>query len=429
MTEDSSPLTASAVPADFERFLPRPIEWPSPVPVEERLVDIDDVANENDTHDDTETTLVPRLGPVAHNEWRDFWPEMTAIFKNVLQPTSPTDQPAISAPAVGTASIMPGGIFTDEPDVVSSNEPASRQASDVSQGSPLVGEPLLCRPQEPEIVDVMPVRRRLSQLVLPRAFNGNEIESLEAVLSSRQTSMADIVPPAPAVISSPALFASFLSDNNIPDGQIFPPGAEFVKSWRMVNSGSDDWPETTELVFVGGDRMAPRENAPAKFKVGVVKVGDEVEIVAGDMKAPEVPGKYVSSWRLSDGEGNLFGHSIWVDITVAEVDDASSSCASSLVIMPRSAPHLDSARSTTLETVGDNTSTFSLPVSSAALTSSPRSDNGSLVDVPSLASVSSFSDDDDVIYEDSRSNAVVSPSNTRETEYVLLYDSASSEDD
>ena len=36
-------------------------------------------------------------------------------------------------------------------------------------------------------------------------------------------------------------------------------------------------------------------------------------VVSGEMKAPEVPGKYVSSWRLSDGNGNLFGQSVWVE--------------------------------------------------------------------------------------------------------------------
>ena len=82
----------------------------------------------------------------------------------------------------------------------------------------------------------------------------------------------------------PSLAAEFVSDNNIPDGQIFPPGAEFVKSWRMRNDGAQDWPETTELVFVAGDRMAPFNGAPTKVNVGMVKAGEEVELVSGEMK-------------------------------------------------------------------------------------------------------------------------------------------------
>ena len=81
----------------------------------------------------------------------------------------------------------------------------------------------------------------------------------------------------------------------------------------MRNDGAVDWPETTELVFVAGDRMAPYNGASVKVKIGTVKAGEEVELVSGEMKAPEVPGKYVSSWRLSDGNGNLFGQSVWVE--------------------------------------------------------------------------------------------------------------------
>lgn len=31
------------------------------------------------------------------------------------------------------------------------------------------------------------------------------------------------------------------------------------------------------------------------------------------LKAPDVPGRYVGYWRLSDGQGNLFGSSVWIE--------------------------------------------------------------------------------------------------------------------
>ncbi|KAH9951018.1 hypothetical protein B0H21DRAFT_685870 [Amylocystis lapponica] len=243
-----------------------------------------------------------------------------------------------------------------------------------------------------------------------------------ATVTKAMTPEPPVVPPVP-------LFASFLSDNNIPDGQVFPPGAEFVKSWRMVNDGLSDWPETTELKFVAGDRLAPHDNAPKKFKVGAVKIGEQVEVVAGEMKAPELPGKYVSYWQLSDGKGHVFGHSIWVDISVAEVCKATSelssadeSLASSSVIMPHAAP--------------ERTSTGTgvpAPALSVTIPSGPPSEDGSfsssisLVDLPSPTS-----DDDDEVYEDSRSRLVGSQEEqqqVREVEYVMLYDSASSEEE
>lgn len=76
----------------------------------------------------------------------------------------------------------------------------------------------------------------------------------------------------------------------------------------------------------------------------------------------------------------------------------------------------------------------SAPTLSVTLPSIPPSETGSfdssisLVDAP----VSPLDDDDDdeAIYEDSRSHVVVSPvQRVQEVEYVLLYDSASSEDE
>ena len=68
------------------------------------------------------------------------------------------------------------------------------------------------------------------------------------------------------------LRASFVEDNNIPDGQIFPPVAEFVKSWRMRNDGPGPWPTDTELVFVTGDRLMV--DMSEGFKDGAVPPGE-----------------------------------------------------------------------------------------------------------------------------------------------------------
>src|SRR6202012_207276 len=68
--------------------------------------------------------------------------------------------------------------------------------------------------------------------------------------SPSATSLSSHVEKKKTVEGDAPLRASFVADNNIPDGQIFPPGAEFVKSWRMRNDGPGPWPAETELVFV-----------------------------------------------------------------------------------------------------------------------------------------------------------------------------------
>jgi hypothetical protein len=129
--------------------------------------------------------------------------------------------------------------------------------------------------------------------------------------SPSATSLSSSVAKNKNVDEDAPLRASFVTDNNIPDGQIFPPGAEFVKSWRMRNDGPGSWPGDTELVFVAGDRLMI--DTSERFKVGGVPPGEEVDVWTGEMKAPDVPGKYISYWRLCDSKGRRFGHSIWIE--------------------------------------------------------------------------------------------------------------------
>ena len=108
-----------------------------------------------------------------------------------------------------------------------------------------------------------------------------------------------------------ALSAAFVEDMNVADGTTFPPGAEFIKCWKMINDGRHDWPAETILVFVGGHRLAAFANAPKSYDVGKAAVSQAVDVWAGDLKAPEEPGVYDSFWRLRNGEtGEFFGHRV-----------------------------------------------------------------------------------------------------------------------
>jgi hypothetical protein len=105
-------------------------------------------------------------------------------------------------------------------------------------------------------------------------------ESQGAPLSPAMSERA--VQPVSSPVPEPPLRATFISDNNISDGHLLPPGAEFVKSWKMLNDGVRDWPETTQLMFVAGDKLVSEENTVVK--VGKVAAGDEIDIWTGDMK-------------------------------------------------------------------------------------------------------------------------------------------------
>lgn len=274
---------------------------PLPIASDVRLIDLDEpaavhedhpieeVSGDVEGHVDGFTTpsdvpvsmsssnSVPMLGPV-NNEWRQLWPEVTSLLQHLLQPPA---TPAIVPPSgqtSGSGFAMPGGMIADE---AKTEQPKRLDTGTLPTitGSPLVGEPLLCRPLLPErSTNPFTTGRRLSEIIL-------SVPPVRNAARNVRESIDRLVPSAPLTLPPPApLLATFVSDNNIADGQIFPPGAEFVKSWRMKNVGSSDWPETTELIFVAGDRMAPCENTPIKMNVGVVKSGEEVEVIAGEMK-------------------------------------------------------------------------------------------------------------------------------------------------
>ncbi|KAJ3895140.1 hypothetical protein GG344DRAFT_39484 [Lentinula edodes] len=269
------------------------------------------------------------------------------------------------------------------------------------------------------------------------------------------------VPPVVSLPSTPStlntLNAEFVADRNIVDGQVVAPGAEFLKAWVMRNGGSRPWPEGTELVFVAGESFAKDNTTIQPQSVGVVQPNEQIELWTGELKAPENPGRYVAYYRLRDGEGNLFGHSIWLDITVSEAfqRDSPETLASSDYLSSSSIIIMPTAASTPSSAVANNDANgngapeglhrnSSIPGSPVTALSAPSvsdyaesSDNdsetsGSLLDVTD-------SDSDEELWQDSRTSVLVeghgaeSQATIRATtlpdEYVVLYDEATSSEE
>ncbi|KAF5323400.1 hypothetical protein D9611_005624 [Ephemerocybe angulata] len=256
-----------------------------------------------------------------------------------------------------------------------------------------------------------------------------EEEVAEAVLV--EAPKVDPVPEVKEEVPSPTLAAAFISDVTVPDGQVFPPGAEFMKCWRMVNDGNVDWPESTEVVFVAGQPGLVARGSEA-VKVGVVKVGEQVDVWTGELKAPEGVGRYVGYWRLRNGDTKaVFGNSIWVEIEVAEADHMSdetgSMSGSSIVMMPTA---LNGEMASAASSVRPESLTLTIPSSSSTTTDgeSDIGSEGSLIDY--------MSDGEEVNWEDARSRAdassvapsatvPVAPGSPVGEDFELVYDSSS----
>mmetsp|Transcript_2598 Transcript_2598/g.3735 ORF Transcript_2598/g.3735 Transcript_2598/m.3735 type:complete len:749 (-) Transcript_2598:31-2277(-) len=125
----------------------------------------------------------------------------------------------------------------------------------------------------------------------------------------------------PAVVAPPAAAqevarpqAKFVADLSLPDGSLVDANNHVLKTWRISNSGRQDWPEGVRLVCVGGERMSGPLNG---LEVPPLPLSAELDLSLG-LVAPERPGRYVGYWRLMTGNQERFGHRLWVDITVKE---------------------------------------------------------------------------------------------------------------
>jgi next-to-BRCA1 protein 1 len=244
-------------------------------------------------------------------------------------------------------------------------------------------------------------------------------------VASFNSSTSSILNPVEARIS-----ASFVRDNNLPDGSVLPAGTDFQKSWRVKNDGNCDWPAGTQLVFVGGDRLGT--SASGNFTVaGSPRPGDEVDLKV-DFTAPSIPGRYTSYWRLRDNEGKIFGHRMWCDIIVLEEQSSKASSehnpslSSSAVIMPN-ATELQATIPTPLVIPGSPTISSVHSEAGAGPVSAAPSEVD-IDDIISSSSVSSVMDgdldsDDGDLWEE----AMGQDASGEPDEFVVVYDSSSTD--
>jgi hypothetical protein len=146
----------------------------------------------------------------------------------------------------------------------------------------------------------------LQSMATPSSTTAAQVEitpTLTMTAPRPTTATATVKPNTPTVTSQPCDQAQFISDVTIPDGTMMIPGQTFKKTWRLRNLGSCSWDDRYALVFASGDAMGAAAviNLP-----GTVPANATVDLSI-DMKAPAVPGKYVSNWKLRNPAGQVFG--------------------------------------------------------------------------------------------------------------------------
>ena len=104
---------------------------------------------------------------------------------------------------------------------------------------------------------------------------------------------------------------TYIADVTIPDGTFMSPGQDFVKTWRVKNTGSVSWGAGYVLAFAYGDQMSGQFVALTE----VVQPGQEVE-VSVQFTAPNDAGESLSAWTMRNPQGVTFPEIVFVKIIV-----------------------------------------------------------------------------------------------------------------
>jgi methionine-rich copper-binding protein CopC len=126
------------------------------------------------------------------------------------------------------------------------------------------------------------------------------------------TTPATATPVSTTIVVSSCNGAKYVSDVTIPDNTLMAPGATFVKTWALQNTGTCTWDSTYKLAFAGGDQMS---GAPTNLASSVAP-SQQIQ-VSVSLRAPLTAGTYKGYWRMVDGQGNGFGGSVTVIIVVS----------------------------------------------------------------------------------------------------------------
>ena len=101
-------------------------------------------------------------------------------------------------------------------------------------------------------------------------------------------------------------------DVTILDGAQMTPGQDFVKTWKIKNTGICSWGEGYGLIYAGYADQMSGEAVPLGT---LVEVGQEAD-VSVNFKAPTAVGEYTSAWQMANAKGIPFGKAIFVKIIV-----------------------------------------------------------------------------------------------------------------
>lgn len=108
---------------------------------------------------------------------------------------------------------------------------------------------------------------------------------------------------------------NFGADVTVPDGTLVLPGEQFVKTWRVRNTGTTTWQSGYSLAFWGDAQM----NGPESVSLPPVAPGESAE-VSVMLTAPQTMGLHKSTWKARNAQGQFFDFEMFTVIEVTDPD-------------------------------------------------------------------------------------------------------------
>lgn len=103
---------------------------------------------------------------------------------------------------------------------------------------------------------------------------------------------------------------ALVRDVNYPSGTVVAPGEDFVKTWKVENTGTCDWKYVYTLSIVNDPYFDSSWNKLGK----IVNPGQWAELSV-IVTAPQKEGTYTAYWRFTDGI-NAFGATLALTVVV-----------------------------------------------------------------------------------------------------------------
>lgn len=161
-------------------------------------------------------------------------------------------------------------------------------------------------------------------LIIPTSEDSDQDTSVTLTPLPTLETSATLVPtpfstPTPGPVGSTPCYRASFEYETIPDGSLIAKGKDFVKLWRLKNTGTCTWTGAFSVIFVEGDLLGA--DASNRFTDFDIPPGGFVEIEI-EMTAPLKAGPYRGYWMLLSPDGTVFGVGInanewfWVDIEV-----------------------------------------------------------------------------------------------------------------